>query len=216
MKKLLYGTILLALLFVFPMAAMAQVSVRVSIPLPPLIMFPAPPVLVVIPETYVYVVPDVQEEIFFYNGWWWRPWNGRWYRARNYDRGWVYYKRVPSFYGRIPSGWRNDYREHRWQGHQWNYQRIPHQQLHNNWRGWQKNKHWEKQQTWGVQGLRPQPQSPKQGRQQQLHPQSREVKPVQNVRTPSEPRQPREAKQGKEAKHQGRQEKDKEEKHEKR
>ena len=134
---------------------MAGVDVDVSISLPPPIVFAAPPEVIVIPETYVYVVPDVDADIFFYNGWWWRPWEGRWYRSRYYNSGWGYYQSVPSFYRGIPSGWRNDYRDHRWGGHPWNYQRIPHQQLQQNWSSWEKNRHWEKQQTWGVQGLKP-------------------------------------------------------------
>ena len=43
----------------------------------------------------VYVVPDVEVDLFFWNGWWWRPWEGRWCRSRYYDRDWGYYDRVP-------------------------------------------------------------------------------------------------------------------------
>lgn len=153
MKKLLIGTILLSFVLAFPLPAMAGVDVSIS--LPPLVVFAAPPAVVVIPETYVYVVPDSDVEIFFYDGWWWRPWEGRWYRSRHYDSGWGYYQRVPSFYRRVPSGWRQDYRDRRWGGQTWNHQPIPHQQVERNWSSWKKNKHWEKQQTWGVQGLKP-------------------------------------------------------------
>ena len=178
MKKLLFGTMLLALVIVVPIPTMAGVDIHVSIPLPPPIVFAAPPEVIVIPETDVYVVLEVQEEIFFYNGWWWRPWGGRWYRSRHYSSGWVYYQSVPSFYARIPSGWRNDYRDHRWGGHQWNYQRIPHQQLQRNWSSWEKSRHWEKQQTWGVQGLKPRAQSQvKPQYREAVKPQSREVQP---------------------------------------
>jgi len=182
MKKLLIRTILLASILVFPLPTMAGVDVGVSVSLPPLIVFASPPEVVVIPETYVYVVPDVDANIFFYDGWWWRLWEGRWYRSRRYDSGWGYYRRVPSFYGRVPSGWRNDYRNHRWGGHQWNYQRIPHQQLQQNWSTWKKSNHWEKQQTWGVQGLKPRSQQPSKTVQQksQAKPQSREVQPQQS------------------------------------
>ena len=159
MKELLFGTILFALVIAVPIPTMAAVDIHVRIPLPPPIVFAAPPEVVVIPETYVYVVPDVDVDIFFYNGWWWRPWEGRWYRSRKYSSGWVYYQSVPSFYARIPSGWRNDYRERHWGEHPWNYQRIPHPQLQKNWSNWEKSRHWEKQQTWGVQGLKPQTQS---------------------------------------------------------
>ena len=159
MKKLLFRTMFLALLFLFPVPTMAGVDVGVSISLPPLIVFAAPPVMVVIPETYVYVVPDVRDEIFFYDGWWWRPWEGRWYRSRHYDSGWGYYQRVPTFYRNVPPGWRNDYRDHHWGGKPWNYKPIPHQQVEQNWSGWKKTNHWEKQQTWGVEGLKPRTQS---------------------------------------------------------
>ena len=192
MKKLLLGTILLALVLVFPVPTMARVDVGVSISLPPLIVFAGPPEVVVIPETNVYVVPDLDVDIFFYNGWWWRPWEGRWYRSRNYNSGWGYYRSVPSFYGGIPSGWRNDYREHRWKGHPWNYQRIPHQQVQQNWRNWEKNRHWEKQNTWGVQGLKPRAQSresqPSRAVQQrnQERPQSRVVQPSHEVHLQSD------------------------------
>jgi hypothetical protein len=159
MKKLVFRSMVLALLFLFPVPATAGVDVGVSVSLPPLIVFSAPPAMVVIPETYVYVVPDADVDIFFYDGWWWRPWEGRWYRSRHYDSGWGYYQRVPSFYSSVPSGWRNDYRERRWGGRPWNYKPVSHREVERNWSGWKKNRHWEKQQSWGVQGLRPRTQS---------------------------------------------------------
>ena len=152
MRKLLLGTLLLALVLLLPIPTMARVDVSVDISLPP-IVFAAPPELIVLPGTYIYVVPDADADIFFYGGWWWRPWEGKWYRSHNYDSGWGYYRGRPSFYRSVPSGWRNDYRENRWKGNQWNQQRVPHQQVQQNWRGWEKNKHWEKQNSWGVQGL---------------------------------------------------------------
>jgi hypothetical protein len=182
----------LALILVSPVPTMAGVDVGVSISLPPLIVFSAPPAMVVIPETYVYVVPDADVEIFFYDGWWWRPWEGRWYRSRHYDSGWGYYQRVPSFYSRVPRSWRDDYRERRWGGRPWNYQPIPHQQVERNWSSWKKSNHWEKQQTWGVQGLKPRSQQRSQAVQQkpQARPQSREVSRPQPSRQQSREVQP--------------------------
>jgi hypothetical protein len=89
MKKLIVKILFLTLVIFVPVSAMAGVSVHVNIPLPPPIIFPGPPEVVVIPETNVYAVPDVDADIFFYSGWWWRPWEGRWYRSRYYDRGWA-------------------------------------------------------------------------------------------------------------------------------
>lgn len=72
MNKLLFMKILIALAIAGSastvMAAGGRMDVGVSVPLPPPIMFPGPPTLVVIPETYVYVVPDVNDDVFFYGG----------------------------------------------------------------------------------------------------------------------------------------------------
>jgi len=167
MKKLFFGAVLLALIIAVPIPTMAmgsRVDVGVRIPLPPPVMFPGPPQLVVIPETDIYAVPDVDVDVFFYGGWWWRPWEGRWYRSQNYDSGWSHYQGTPSFHQSVPSSWRNDYRQRRWKGHQWDQQRVPHQQVQQNWQGWERDRHWEKQNHWGVQGLRKPPQ------QQQKYP----------------------------------------------
>ena len=217
MKKLLWGTILLALIIAAPIPTMAmgRIDIGVSIPLPPPIGFAEPPEMVVIPETYIYVVPDSDEDIFFYSGWWWRPWNGRWYRSQYYNSGWGYYEGTPSFYVSVPAGWRNNYRQRRWGDHQWNYQRIPHQQVQQNWQGWERDRHWERQNTWGVRDLKPRTQTqqpsysvqprpqakPQQSRQQsrdiqqqQHRPQSRDIQQQprsQEVRETVKPQQPR-------------------------
>jgi hypothetical protein len=162
MKKLFFGTLLLALVIAVPIPTMAQVGINVRIGLPPPIVFAAPPVLIVLPETYVYVVPDVDADIFFYNGWWWRLWEGQWYRSRYYNRGWGYYNTVPSFYFDVDPGWRGYYRNRNWYGHRWDYERIPNQRLQQNWKSWQNDRRWERQGTWGVQSYKPRPQQQRQ------------------------------------------------------
>lgn len=154
MKKIFSRMVFLSLVVLLPSSVMAQVdvNVRINIPLPPPIIFPAPPALIVIPETYVYVAPEIEEEIFFYGGWWWRPWDGRWYRSRHHDRDWMHYKGVPAFHQKVPPGWRNDYRERRWKGHEWDQRRIGHDDAEKNWRNWQRNRHWERENHWGVRG----------------------------------------------------------------
>lgn len=124
MKKLFFGTVLLAGLIVFPVLSTAQVNIQVQIPVPPLpppIPFVAPPNVVVLPSMDVYAVPDVQEEIFYRGGWWWRPWNGHWYRSKYYDREWAYYRGVPSWHRRIPHDWRDRYRDRKWGDRPWNH-----------------------------------------------------------------------------------------------
>ena len=130
MKKSLLGLLFTAVLVVSPIPAMAGVRVGVGIALPPIVIGggapPGPPDLVEVPDTdRVYVAPDVSVELFFWNGWWWRPYEGRWYRSHYYDRGWAYYNRAPRFYHRVDPGWRGNYRTHNWHGRPWNYERVP-------------------------------------------------------------------------------------------
>jgi hypothetical protein len=171
LKKLMLGILFLCL-SILAIPAGAQVNIQVGIQMPPLIVFSSPPEMVVLPETYVYVVPDIDEDIFFYHGYWWRPWRGHWYRSRYYDRGWSYYKNVPTFYREVPQDWRHYYGNHDWRGNPWQYQRIPQPQVQKNWSSWEQNKYWQKQQTWGVQGLNPQKYGQPQAQHQQ--PQARQ------------------------------------------
>jgi hypothetical protein len=186
MKKLLFGAMLLALAIVVPVATMAQVDINVNVSLPPPIAFGAPPVVIALPDSNdVYVAPDINVDLFFWNGWWWRLWEGRWYRSHYYDRGWGYYKNVPSFYFDVDPGWRGYYRDHNWYGHRWNYERIPNARLQQNWKSWHKDRHWERQGTWGVQSYKPRPQKERQElrhQRQQQYQQRREVQQHQQQR----------------------------------
>ncbi len=156
MKKLLLGVIVLALAPLVPISAMAGVSININIPLPPPIAFAAPPDVIVMPETEgVYVAPNIDVDLFFWDGFWWRLWEGRWYRSAYYDRDWVYYDAVPRFYFNIDPHWRTYYHNHNWYGHEWHYQRIPYQRLHENWKTWQTKRSWGGQKTWGVEGYSP-------------------------------------------------------------
>ena len=152
MKRTLLGTIFfLVLAIAVPVSSMAGVNINLGIALPPPVVFEAPPDVVVLPDTSdVYVVPDSDADIFFWNGWWWRLWEGRWYRAHYYNRGWAFYSGVPSFYFGVDPDWRRYYRDHDWRGHRWAYERIPERRLQQNWRTWHNNRYWEKRATWGV------------------------------------------------------------------
>jgi hypothetical protein len=160
MAKAMIRTLPLLVAFLVPLSARAQIGVSVNVDVPPPIVFSAPPEVVALPDTNVYVVPDVEADIYFSRGWWWRPWQGRWYRSRDYDRGWGFYRSgPPPFYRRVPPGWRSDYREHRWQGREWNHQRVPHGEMQRNWRGWERDRHWQQPHP-GAQGMRPRPVGP--------------------------------------------------------
>ena len=159
---------LLAAAISVPIPTMAGVEVRIGLPLPPPVAFSAPPDVILLPHTGVYVAPDVAVDLFFFDGWWWRPWEGRWYRSRDYRSGWGYYDSVPSFYGRVPSGWRNDYWEHRWNGREWHYQRVSHPQLQQNW---QRN---VREQSRRQPEVRPQPARPQTSQAARPQPQARQ------------------------------------------
>ncbi|HTP65997.1 MAG TPA: hypothetical protein VMJ66_11450, partial [Geobacteraceae bacterium] len=158
MKVLFTCVIILMLAFATPFPAMAGVDVSIGISLPPPIVFPSPPPVIVMPEASdVYVAPNVNVDLFFWNGWWWRPWRGGWYRSHYYDRGWAFYNNVPSFYYDVDPGWRGFYRAHAWYGHPWNYALVPHQELVNNWRSWHDTRRWEHEGSWGIQNYQPRP-----------------------------------------------------------
>jgi len=168
MKELFFGTILLVLAMVVPIPTMAQVNISIGFPLPPPIVFAAPPDVIAMPETSgVYACPEIDADLYFWNGFWWRLWEGRWYRSAYYDRDWGYYNDVPSFYYDVDPGWRGYYRDHNWNGHPWNYERIPYQRFQQNWRGWQTNRSYGGQKSWGIQGYQPRSQQQMQGLRQQ-------------------------------------------------
>src|SRR5574341_1720022 len=126
MKKLLLGTILLSWAIALSIPSLAAgVEINIGVSLPPPIVFVVPPTVIVLPDADdVYVVPEIHEDIFFWNGRWWRPWEGGWYRSSHYDRGWVYYNHVPRFYFDVDPDWRGYYRDHNWYGQPWNYESI--------------------------------------------------------------------------------------------
>ena len=125
-----------------PTHTIAGVDVNIGVHFgpPPPVVIPAPPPVVVIPETYVYFVPDVEVEILFYHGHWYRPYQGRWHRAADYNGPWVYLEpaHVPAVLVHLPPHYR-----HVPPGHQ----RIPHGQLKKNWKTWENEKHWDKHQA---------------------------------------------------------------------
>jgi len=168
MKKVLLGILLLALTVFLPHSLRAEVHLSINFAVPEPVVFASAPEVIVLPDTNnVYVVPESDIDIFFWNGWWWRPWEGRWYRSRSYNRGWGYYNNVPSFYYDVDPGWRDAYRDRNWSGHRWNYERIPHQRLQRDWKKWHTNQYWQRNKTWGVESYQPRPQRQREERRSQ-------------------------------------------------
>ena len=117
--------------------AEVNINVGIKLPPPPPLVIPAPPPVFVIPRTYVYFAPEVDVDIFFYHGYWYRPHQGHWYRSRNYNERWVYIspKKVPTVLLNLPPDFRHVPPGHR---------HIQHGHLKKSWSAWEKEKYWDK------------------------------------------------------------------------
>lgn len=90
-----------------PATGRAEVNVSISVPLPGLVI-PAPPGLIVVPGSPVYYSPEVDAGLFFYHGYWYRPYRGVWYIAGGYSGPWraVGPRLVPRPLLDLPPGYR--------------------------------------------------------------------------------------------------------------
>jgi hypothetical protein len=104
---------------------------------PPEVMVMEDPELVVIPGTYVYWL-DGQDDVYFYSGGWWRSWNGYWYRADGYSGPWARIEmgRVPRPVTHLPGNWKQSH---------YDAPRVHWHETRNNWKGWENDRHWERQ-----------------------------------------------------------------------
>ncbi len=118
----------------------ARVDIDIGINLP-LFRFSAPPELVVIPGTYVYYVPGAEVDVLFYHGYWYRPYEGRWFRASSYNGPWRYIRerQVPGEVIGLPPDYRNIPPGHR---------RIPYRDFNRNWRRWERDRYWDRDENW--------------------------------------------------------------------
>jgi hypothetical protein len=105
------------------------VVVTPATPLPPIEGVVEEPDMVVIPETDVYFIPGSPVDVFFYGGWWWRPWGGSWYRSNHHLHGWAVFP-PPPFIGHIPGDYRTRF-----------HTPIPYRHFNNNWKTWEGNKY---------------------------------------------------------------------------
>ena len=141
MKKQVFAAIgLSSMLLMFsllsPLKSNAEVNVNIAIPLPGLAIS-APPAMIVIPGTYVYYPPDVGADIFFYHGYWYRPYRGQWFISAGYNGPWGtvavgkvprVVRGLPPYYRRVPPG----------------YERMPYRTVRGNWRTWEHEKYWDR------------------------------------------------------------------------
>lgn len=120
-----------------PLPPHADVNINIGIGAPPPLVIPSPPSVYVIPRTYAYFVPDLEVDIIFYQGYWYRPHGGHWYMATHYNGPWNYVviSRVPRVLMELPPRFDRVLPEH---------PRIPYGQLKSYWKTWENEKHWDK------------------------------------------------------------------------
>lgn len=143
---LFVGTVF-ALTTVFAGASNAGVDVSVGVNVPlPLYVAPAPPPVVVIPGSYVYYVPDVDVDILFYHGYWYRPHGQYWYRSSSYNGPWHHMAPhgVPHALVSLPPNYRHMPPR---------YGKIPYGHLKKNWAKWERERYWHHN-DWGHRGER--------------------------------------------------------------
>lgn len=142
---LLFSGIALVLAGAFDAASFAEVNVNVGINVPlPVYVAPAPPPVVVIPNSYVYYVPNIEVDVLFYHGYWYRPHGAYWYRSSSYNGPWHHMapRSVPHALVSLPPNYR-----HMPPGHQ----HIPYGQLKKNWSRWERDRYWYHN-DWGRKG----------------------------------------------------------------
>jgi surface antigen len=124
-----------------PGESSGEVSANIQYTPPPAYVISNPPPVVLIPGMYTYFVPGISIDILFYHGHWYRPFEGRWYRAQFYNGPWVYLPRqkVPHVLITLPPGYRKTPPE---------YHPIPHAELQKNWGRWEREKYWDSHKKW--------------------------------------------------------------------
>lgn len=139
-RKILFTVTAVLFLALSVMASRSEAGVRVGIGINlPVYTFAAPPPLVVIPGTYAYFAPDAGVDIVFYSGHWYRPYQGRWFRARGYNGPWTYVRTAPTAIVNLPRDYRTAYRGH---------PRIEYRDFHSHWKKWERDRYWDHDQRW--------------------------------------------------------------------
>ena len=107
-------------------------------PGPPPLVLDRSPSVVHIPGSYVYLLPGLNVDVFFYGDYWYRRYNNVWFRASSYDGSWVKVKsrKVPAKVHKLPE----DFRRHL----EPDAYRIPHGELKKHWKRWERDSYWDR------------------------------------------------------------------------
>jgi len=105
----------------------------------PLVQINDEPEMAVITGTNIYFIYGYEHDYFFYDGYWWRLHDNRWYRSDHYNGKWKYRKNkyVPAPFFKLSPKWRKMNKPH---------SGIKYQDMKKNWKKWDKEKHWDKKQ----------------------------------------------------------------------
>jgi len=118
----------------------AEVRVNVNLGPPPVVVA-EPPEMVLVPGSQVYFVPEVNYDVFFFDGYWWSPRGDRWYRSRAYNGPWRVVSRrvIPAPVYRVPRDYRRVYLHER---------RVPYGQWKREWREHDRGRHGDRGERW--------------------------------------------------------------------
>lgn len=126
--------------------ANAELNINIGIGLPAKkVAVVEAPVVVVIPGTYVYIAPDLDDDVFFYRGRWWKWHRSKWHRADDFGGPWIVIsigntpralRHLPPHYRDLPPG----------------LERIPPGHVKQHWKRWEDEHHWEKNREWREHG----------------------------------------------------------------
>jgi len=140
----LLGAALFAAAGAAPAAAGVNVNVNIG---PPAVVVAEPPEVVAVPQSMVYFAPGVSVELLFFDGFWWTPKEGRWFRARGYDGPWTIVgpRHVPREIGHLPRDYRSAYGrgEHVPYGQlkrHWRHREIERREHRGEWKGWKEDR----------------------------------------------------------------------------
>lgn len=136
MKKILL--IMAALVMVMGIAGEGMAAVSVNIDLPAL-QFRTAPDVVVVPsgDADVYMVPGTAG-LYFYDGYWYRAHEDRWFRSRAYNGRWVYVR--PEIVPGVVVDISPEYSLYLPP----DYMRIKFGNFKRNWRSWGHDRHWDR------------------------------------------------------------------------
>ncbi len=132
-KVFLFVTLLFVLL---AGTALAQFNVNINIGTPPPVAVSAPPTMAVIPGTYVYIATSVgNTDLMFYQDNWYRPHSGGWFVSVNYNGPWKQVSAPPPALTNLPPNYHNVPPDR---------ERMPYSQVRDNWRAWERDRHWDR------------------------------------------------------------------------